>query len=223
METIISSIKNIITEVVVEITEESQAQVTKKLSKYNLDNKITEIIMKDIGKFATVKKLKDPDAPKRAATSYLAYYKENASIIKSKYGLTSAPQVSKKAGELWSTLSAKEKSKYEKIALKDKDRYEEEKKVYRPPSQEEIKQKLDTIKEEKKLKDPNAPKKWKTSYMFFAQKNRASIKEETGLTGLGELSKEIAKRWKELNDEEKAEYVEMQNKDQERYKEEMSK
>ena len=163
METIISSIKNIITEVVVEITEESQAQVTKKLSKYNLDNKITEIIMKDIGKFATVKKLKDPDAPKRAATSYLAYYKENASIIKSKYGLTSAPQVSKKAGELWSTLSAKEKSKYEKIALKDKDRYEEEKKVYRPPSQEEIKQKLDTIKEEKKLKDPNAPKKWKTS------------------------------------------------------------
>jgi len=222
MENIISSIKNIITEVVAEVTEESQAQVAKRLSKYSLDNKITEIIMKDIGKFATVKKLKDPDAPKRAVTAYILYYKENANTIKSKYGLSSAPQVSKKAGELWSNLSSKEKSKYEKIALKDKDRYDEEKKAYRPPSQEEIKQKIDTVKEEKKLKDPNAPKKWKSAYMFFALKNRATIKEETGLSGLGEISKEIAKRWKELEDEEKAEYVEMETNDKERYKDEMS-
>jgi len=221
MENIVLAIKNIVTEVVVEITQESKSQVTKKLSKYDLDNKISSIIMDNIGKFATVKKLKDPDAPKRAMTSYIAFYKENASTIKSKYGVSSAPEVSKKAGELWTNLTPREKVKYEKIASKDKQRYEEEKNAYRTPSQEEIKQKIDTIKEEKKIKDPNAPKKWKTSYMFFGLKNRATIKEETGLTTLGDISKEISRRWKELDDEQKQEYVDLETEDKDRYKEEM--
>ena len=223
MENIISSIKNIIVQVIEDYTGDSTAEVNNKISKYDLGDKITEVIKKDIGKFATIKKLKDPDAPKRAVTAYLAYYKENARKIKSEYGLSTAPDVSRKAGELWSGLSSKEKSKYQKIADKDKERYEDENKEYRRPSDEEIKQKIDTIKEEKKLKDPNAPKKPKSAYIFFSNNNRASVKEETGLTSLGDISKELGKRWKSMDAEEKKEYNDMENKDKDRYYNEMKK
>jgi hypothetical protein len=221
MENIISSVKNMLVDILCDYTEQGKGKVTSKLEEYGIEEKIKEILENNISKFATIKKLKDPDAPKKPLSPYLAFYKQQVQAIKKKYGLSSAPEMSKKAGELWKGLSSKEKAKYEKLASQDKERYENEKKEYTRPSEEELKQKLVQAKEEKKLKDPNAPKKPKSAYIFFSMKNRQLIKDETGFTTISEISKELGSRWKQMEADEKKEYVDMEIQDKDRYLEEM--
>jgi len=76
-------------------------------------------------------------------------------------------------------------------------------------------------KKEKKLKDENAPKRPKTSYMFFAEKKRLEIREEQPDLKMTEVSKVIGERWKEVTPESKAKYVKKADKDKERYQEEL--
>ncbi|EFO14171.2 high mobility group protein 1 [Loa loa] len=70
------------------------------------------------------KKVKDPNAPKRAKSAYMFWLLENRSRI-AKPGM-SVIDVSKAAGIEWGKV--KDKSKYEKMASQDKQRYEAEKK-----------------------------------------------------------------------------------------------
>lgn len=46
------------------------------------------------------------------------------------------PDIVKKLGELWKALSSDEKKKYEEQANKDKERYKEAMKSYKPPKKE---------------------------------------------------------------------------------------
>uniref|UniRef100_A0A1I7W5B2 HMG box domain-containing protein n=1 Tax=Loa loa TaxID=7209 RepID=A0A1I7W5B2_LOALO len=73
------------------------------------------------------KKVKDPNAPKRAKSAYMFWLLENRSRI-AKPGM-SVIDVSKAAGIEWGKV--KDKSKYEKMASQDKQRYEAEKKKYK--------------------------------------------------------------------------------------------
>ncbi|VDM07751.1 unnamed protein product [Wuchereria bancrofti] len=73
------------------------------------------------------KKVKDPNAPKRAKSAYMFWLLENRSRI-AKPGM-SVIDVSKAAGVEWGKV--KDKSKYEKMASQDKQRYEAEKKKYK--------------------------------------------------------------------------------------------
>lgn len=73
------------------------------------------------------KKAKDPNAPKRAKSAYMFWLLENRSRI-AKPGM-SVIDVSKAAGVEWGKV--KDKSKYEKMATQDKQRYEAEKKKYK--------------------------------------------------------------------------------------------
>ncbi|VDO10693.1 unnamed protein product [Brugia timori] len=66
------------------------------------------------------KKVKDPNAPKRAKSAYMFWLLENRSRI-AKPGM-SVIDVSKAAGVEWGKV--KDKSKYEKMASQDKQRYE---------------------------------------------------------------------------------------------------
>ena len=63
-------------------------------------------------------------------------------------------------------------------------------------------------KKKKAKKDPNAPKRPLSSYMLFAGDNRSKVLEENPGLSLGEVGKELGKRWKELPDGEKAAYEE---------------
>ena len=70
---------------------------------------------------------------------------------------------------------------------------------------------------ETKLKDPNAPKWPKTSYMMFCQEKRV---EYLNLK-LPEFSKLMGAEWKKLSSEEKAPYILKSVDDKKRYNEEM--
>lgn len=58
----------------------------------------------------------------------------------------------------------------------------------------------------KKVKDPNAPVKPKTSYLLFAADTRAKIAKANPSFSFGEIAKEVSKLWKEATAETKKKY-----------------
>jgi len=82
----------------------------------------------------------------------------------------------------------------------------------------EVKKRIESINAVKKVKDPNKPKRARTSYNFFCQMMRPQLKEE------GVDSKDmmvvLGERWKVVED--KTEYEQLAVKDKERYDNEMS-
>lgn len=78
-----------------------------------------------------------------------------------------------------------------------------------------------TSKSVKKKKDPAAPKKNCSSYIFFCKDMRESVKSENpGLKGT-EITKEIANLWKKLEEDDKGPFIEKAEADKQRYLDEM--
>lgn len=77
------------------------------------------------------KKKKDPNAPKRSITSYLAFSNEMRPKIKAENPALTFGELGKKIGELFKGLTAEEKVKYENLAKADKQRYNNEMAAYK--------------------------------------------------------------------------------------------
>lgn len=80
-----------------------------------------------------VKKVKDPDAPKRAQSAYFIFCGDKRPEVMEKMkkdGKVDVTAVSKELGEMWRNMSDKDKKPFEKKAKKDKDRYAKEKEEY---------------------------------------------------------------------------------------------
>ncbi|CAG7851166.1 SubName: Full=NHP6A-Nonhistone chromosomal protein related to mammalian HMG1 {ECO:0000313/EMBL:CCA71859.1} [Serendipita indica DSM 11827] len=67
-----------------------------------------------------------------------------------------------------------------------------------------------------KKKDPHAPKKALSPYMFFTQEWREKIKDENPGIGFGEVAKRLGAKWKSMTDEEKEPYVQKHQADKKR-------
>ncbi|XP_053423279.1 high mobility group protein B1-like [Nycticebus coucang] len=94
-------------------------------------------------------------------------------------------EFSKKCSERWKTMSAKEKGKSEDTAEADKARYEGEMKSYIPPKGET----------EKKLKDPNAPKRPPSAFFLFCSEYRPQIKRKHSSLSIGDVAKKLGEMW----------------------------
>ena len=86
---------------------------------------------------------------------------------------------------------------------------------------------------EKKVKDPNKPKRGKSSYLFFCADNREQVKEDLEKKGedfkATDVTKELGNRWNSLKVSKKAidkkkyeKYVKQAEEDKERYGKEMA-
>ena len=72
----------------------------------------------------------------------------------------------------------------------------------------------------KKIKDPKAPKKYSSVYLFFCKHNREKIKKQNKDAAFGEIAKLLSTEWKkckEKNGKEYKKYVDFAMKDKERY------
>jgi structure-specific recognition protein 1 len=72
-------------------------------------------------------------------------------------------------------------------------------------------------KKEKKV----GPKRPTTSFLYFANETRASIKQANPSMTIGEVGKELGERWKTMSVEAKSKYEELAKADKERYSREM--
>ena len=71
-------------------------------------------------------------------------------------------------------------------------------------------------------KDPNKPKKAKTSYMFYCDQLRKDLKDELAEIKITEQSKKFAALWNNLKDNEKEPFILLAENDKSRYEDEMN-
>jgi len=77
----------------------------------------------------------------------------------------------------------------------------------------------------KARKDPNKPKRAKSAYLFFCEATRPDIlkkmRKGKAKVTLSDISKKLGDQWQKCNDVKRQVYIELSNKDKQRYEEEM--
>lgn len=72
----------------------------------------------------------------------------------------------------------------------------------------------------KKKKDPNAPKRGLSAYMFFANEQRENVRAENPGIAFGQVGKVLGERWKALTDKQRQPYEAKAQADKKRYEDE---
>ncbi|CAJ1896816.1 unnamed protein product [Cylindrotheca closterium] len=167
---------------------------------------------------------KDPNAPKRPTSAYFLWMGENRASIKDKNPDMSFGDLARECSRVYKELTPEEKAPYDEKANADKARYKSEMADYTPPAGSSSKAEKGGKGKKapaKKKKDPNAPKRGTTSFMYFSSEMRPKIKEENPDISFGDTGKELGARFRALSPEEKKKYEDMAAEDKIRYKGEM--
>ncbi|XP_078101758.1 LOW QUALITY PROTEIN: high mobility group protein B1-like [Sander vitreus] len=152
---------------------------------------------------------KDLRKPKGKMSSYAYFVQTCREEHKKKHPEASVnfAEFSKKCSERWKTMSQKERGNFEDMAKQDKVRYEREMKNYDPPKGPE----------EKRFKDPNAPKRPPSAFFIFCADFRPKVKSEhPGLT-IGDTAKKLGEMWNSSSAENKQPYERKAAKLKEKY------
>ena len=136
-------------------------------------------------------KIKDPNKPTRGKSAYLFFCAEKREQAKEEIleeteeEKVTVSEVTKKLAAWWDELKGDEDRKEElegfvAQADEDKERYKEEMEGYTEPTQEELKATVGEKKKrgEAKKKDPDAPKRPKSAYIYFCAEYRESVKAD---------------------------------------------
>ncbi len=156
----------------------------------------------------TVKRTKKSGAPKRPSSAFILYMNDNRERIKAQNPNATFGELSKIGSAEWKQVKPVVKSKYEKLAEQDKVRYEREMSNYVPSPED---------KKKRKKKDPNAPKKAKSAYIFYVNAKMAKARKDNPDLAMPQIISLIADNWKDLNEKEKKPYYDMAAKDKARY------
>ncbi|KAI8912776.1 high mobility group box domain-containing protein, partial [Gorgonomyces haynaldii] len=74
----------------------------------------------------------------------------------------------------------------------------------------------------KKEKDPNAPKRPMTAFLYYSQDHRQAIIATNPGQPISEVAKLLGEKWKTATPQEKMRYEEMAARDKDRYNREMA-
>jgi len=113
--------------------------------------------------------------------------------------------------EAWRNLSAEERSVWEAKAREDKMRYEAEKYVYTGPWKLPFGPK-------RAKKDPNAPKRPMSAFLFYSQMMRSKVKRENPGLSNTEVSKVLADLWKAAPERERKIHIDKEAEERAVYK-----
>ncbi len=99
---------------------------------------------------------------------------------------------------------------WENVARADRDRYQEEKAAYTgplliPPAEGKLSDRKSFKK--KPEKDPSAPKRPITAFLYFSQQLRPSLKNQNPGWRMAELSQELGRMWREMSESERTPYL----------------
>lgn len=114
-------------------------------------------------------------------------------------------------------MSDKEKKRFHEMAETDKKRYDTEMQSYTPPKGEKQRG-----KRRKQQKDPNAPKRSLSAFFWFSNDERSKVKAANPEYGVGDIAKELGRRWAEADPETRSKYDVLADKDKIRYEKEMT-
>lgn len=106
-------------------------------------------------------------------------------------------------------LPSDEREHWDEIAAKDKQRYLVEKASYTGPWQ---------VPYKRARKDPSAPKRPMSAFLYFSQGRRQHIKEKHPEMKNTEVSRLLGEQWRNATDEERKPYIEKEREEREKYK-----
>ena len=75
---------------------------------------------------------KDPEAPKRGLSAFFLFCAKERAEVQKELSSCSGAEVTKELGKRWATLEPEAKKEFELASMKDKERYEEDMKSYKP-------------------------------------------------------------------------------------------
>ena len=162
---------------------------------------------------------KDPNAPKRPLTAFMSYSMKRRPELRELNPDWAFGEFGKALGAEWALMSDIAKAPYVQAAERDQGRYRMEMSTYIPPPDYG---QYDAPAVGKKHKDPNAPKKNMSAYMFFSNKRRPELKAQHPEWGFGQFGKTIGAEWARMNDMDKAPYTHMAAQDTNRYQMQMA-
>ncbi|KAG7305656.1 hypothetical protein JYU34_009756 [Plutella xylostella] len=125
---------------------------------------------------------------------------------------------SKKCAERWNTMSEKEKQRFHEMAEHDKKRYDLEMQTYVPPKDV----KMGRGRKRHQIKDPNAPKRSLSAFFWFCNDERSKVKANNPEYTMGDIAKELGRRWAAALPETKTKYEALSEQDKARYDREMT-
>lgn len=139
--------------------------------------------------------------PRGKTTAYAYFVQTCREELKKKNPSESVvfAEFSKKCGEKWKAMSAKDKKRFDDMASKDKARFDKEMSTYKPTD--------GSGKKGKKTKDPNAPKRALSAFFCFCNEERAKVKAKYPSYTVGDVAKELGKRWEACTDRSKFEAI----------------
>ncbi|XP_044748399.1 high mobility group protein DSP1-like isoform X2 [Coccinella septempunctata] len=126
-------------------------------------------------------------------------------------------EFSRKCADRWKTMLDKEKKRFHEMAENDKKRYDSEMQNYIPPKGEKTRG-----KKRKQIKDPNAPKRSLSAFFWFSNDERGKVKAQNPEYGVGDIAKELGRRWADADPETKGKFEALADKDKQRYEREMT-
>jgi len=158
--------------------------------------------------------------PKRAPTAFILFCNDERPKLQKEHPEMKFGELGKHLGELWNACGDKQKKKYTEKSLKEKERYQTEvtdyvkaggdpddlKRKRKGDSKEKSGKKGDKIN---KQKDPAAPKRPKSAYLFFSLEERERLKKEQPSLNFADVGKLVGERWKNINPAVKAQYQKM--------------
>ena len=121
-------------------------------------------------------------------------------------------EVAKMVSQAWKALPEDEREKWEELAREDKARYEMEKSMYTGPWKQKVQAK------KRKNKDPGAPKRPMSAFLFYSNSKRAYVKNEYKDAKNAEMSRIIAQMWKDADAEEKKAFIDEEFELRQQYK-----
>jgi upstream-binding transcription factor len=164
----------------------------------------------------------DPRKPKRKS-AYFFFSAARRKLLKEQHPTLDKKGVDALLKNEWNALDSSERKQYEDKEKKDQERFDHEMARYyeasevQSPSPVPKKSKAEEKSSSKKKKDPSAPKKGKSAYILFTQKQRGKG-NYSGKNAMARLGAE----WKALSDAEKAPFEALAKADKARYDAEMT-
>merc|ERR1712168_1048324 len=157
--------------------------------------------------------VRDIYRPKGRRTAFIFFSKHCREEHKRKYPMHSIGigEISRRCGEIWKAMTDREKAPYYEMAEEDKSRYEKEMTGWRPGQ----------IFASSDGRDPGAPKRYMSSYIFFSNDYRPIVREKDPTLTLPEVSRCLGIAWKSLTTEQRQMYEKRANEDKERYNRDM--
>ena len=120
-------------------------------------------------------------------------------------------EFNKKSAERWKVMSDREKKWFVTLAENDKSKPTSNSNSRTPTSDNKKARKT------KRTKDPNAPKRALSGFFWFSQDERHKVKAANPDFGVGDVAKELGRRWSEVSEDVKAKYEALAANDRVRY------